>query len=247
MSTNEVAVVLADLQIPFQDKRALDVAFRYVEDTGPDFVVALGDWLDFPQLTTKFLRKATSPDQLMKDIRVAHEYLVELSQYAKKIIYIVGNHEERLANYILERAPDLQGLSKGGPLDLERLLAVPNMQYVGPYGEAWIHRSFVFKHGDFATTYTARKELEFEGSSGMSGHTHRFQTHMKTDRSGPHAWFCIGCLCNTKGPDMPPGVRRHADWQGGMAVVKWDGPVFNVYPVVITNGRFISPEGVTYK
>lgn len=243
----EIAIVISDSQRPYHDQRALDVVYKYIMDIKPDHIIVLGDWLDFAQLTTKFLRRAAAPDQLMKDIEAASNELVGLSKYTKELTYIEGNHEVRMANYILERAPDLQGLSDGGPLDIERLLAVPGMRYVGPYGEAWVHNSFVFKHGDFATTYAARKELEFEGSSGMSGHTHRFQTHMRTDRSGAHAWYSIGCLCNIKGPNMPPGARRHADWQQGFALVRWDAKVFNVYPVTITDGRFISPEGRLYK
>ena len=244
----ETAIVLSDAQRPYHDQRALDVVYKYISDVKPDHIIVLGDWLDFAQLTTKFLRRAAAPDQLMKDIETASTELKMLSGYTKKLTYIEGNHEARLTNYVLERAPDLQGLvAPGRPLDLPTLLSVPGMRYVGPYGEAWVHNSFVFKHGDVATTYTARKELEFEGSSGMSGHIHRFQTHMRTDRSGAHAWYSIGCLCNIKGRDMPPGARRHADWQQGFALVRWDKGVFNVYPVNITEGRFVSPGGRVYK
>ena len=64
-----------------KDDRVIAPVFKYIQDVKPDFVIVLGDWLDFPQLTTKFLRKATDPDQLMKDIAGARDDLVELQKW----------------------------------------------------------------------------------------------------------------------------------------------------------------------
>jgi hypothetical protein len=206
--------------------------------------------LDFPYLSTKFLRNGVEPDRVLKDIKVAQQYLSLWGQYTPQLHFIEGNHEARLANYILEKAPQLEAFM-GKELSVQKLLdpsgSLFSGGYHGPYGTAYVHESFVFKHGDSATTAAARAELTMEGSSGMSGHTHRFDSAYRSDRKGAHAWWSIGCLCNVKGKNIPPGVyagkNRLLNWQQGFATIRfWKGG-FNVYPINITNGHFVDPEG----
>lgn len=249
----ERVVVLADEQIPYHDARALDLVYRYISDTKPDMVVELGDVLDLPQLTTKYLRRSAPPEQLMRDIAVAREHMVEIGRWTNRVVWTVGNHEQRLENYILECAPELQGLvAEGQPLSLASLFEVPGLEVVGPYGEAFIHHSFVFTHGSATGPRAAEKELAREGSSGMSGHVHRFSNACRTDRGGEHGWWTIGCLCHTRGARMPPGningANRVRDWQQGFATIYFteDGQ-FNAYPTVIVEGKFISPNGEEYR
>jgi hypothetical protein len=262
---SENVMVLADLQIPYHDVKALDAVYDYMEDLGPDLTIFLGDILDFPYLTTKFLRTHADPTQLVSDIAMATHYIDRARRLSDRVVFVEGNHEARLRNFILERANALEGLvAPGQALDLATMLGLntiggltPLVDYYGPYGSAYLHRSFVFKHGDYANRYAAMRELAMEGSSGMSGHTHSFQQFAKTDRSGAHAWWSVGCLCYTTSPNMPPGVHegqnRLRDWQQGFAVMRFaDGPatlhsgLFAVHPVIIVDGRFISPEGKVY-
>lgn len=268
----ENVMVLADLQIPYHDVKALDAVYDYMAVLRPDVTVFLGDILDFPYLTTKFLRAHTDPKQIVDDLAAARYYIDRARSLSGRVVFVEGNHEARLRNFVLERANALEGLvAPGEALDLatllecqlspysaERELFIPTVDYYGPYGSAYIHHSFVFKHGDYANQYAAMKELAMEGSSGMSGHTHRFQQAAKTDRGGAHAWWSIGCLCYTTSPNMPPGVHegqnRLRDWQQGFAVVRFGTAgsptdprsLFAVHPVIIVDGQFISPEGDVY-
>jgi predicted phosphodiesterase len=246
----ERVVVLADLQIPFEDTNALAPVVRYLKHVRPDMIVLLGDILDFESLSTKFLRRQKDPEELLEQLATASAFCEMLDTMTNRLVFIEGNHELRLTTYIQERAPELSALAEGGrALTLPSLLDVPGMEYYGPYGSAMVHRGFVFKHGDYAGKHVAQKELLMEGSSGMSGHNHRFSTAMKTDRKGAHAWYSIGALCNIKGPDMPPGrhvgLNRLRDQQQGFAEILFDS-TFNVYPIVVTDGQFIAPNGQRY-
>ena len=252
----ERAVIVSDWQIPYEDPAAVRALMQYIGSRPPDLIVVLGDFWDFPQLTTKFVRRHTEPGSLEADLLRGREYLIEMQTLAlgAPIIFIEGNHEERLRRYIEEQAPAIRDfLDTGGPLDLPTLIDPEDkvgMEYYGPYGEAWTYLSFVFKHGDHTGPYAAHKELVAEGSSGMSGHTHRFEVAARTDRGGAHAWYSIGCMCYTKGLRMPPGTvegrNRVRDWQQGFAEVVWDEGIFNVYPIIITSGSFIGPDGERY-
>lgn len=246
-------VIVADAQVPFHDQRTIDGIFHYIQDTHPTQAVNLGDWLDFPYFSTKFISRQTPIDEIQRDINIARghlEFLVENTD--DEVIMIEGNHEYRLEKLILERAPALEGFLEPdeGALTMAKILDVPGVKYVGPYGEAYIHKSFVFKHGDRASKYSAALELYDEHSSGMSGHVHKFQVYMHTDRSGAHGWYSIGCLCHIKGSKMPPGYRngrdRSRNWQQGFAMAYFEDGLFNVYPIVCTNSKFISPEGILY-
>ena len=214
-------------------------------------MVFLGDILDFPYLSTKFLRTATAPEQILKDISTAKGFIDRAKRIAPKVVFVEGNHEARLKNYVLEKADALEGLlADGAALDLATLLGMDQDIYLSPYGSAWTYNGFVFKHGDYAGKNAAAKELEMEGSSGMSGHTHRAQQHSKTDRNGVHGWWSVGCLCHVSWPNMPPGKHegqgRLRDWQQGFATIRFTSTGFAVHPVFIIDGQFTSPEGEVY-
>lgn len=252
----ETFVVLADEQIPFQDEDAVSAVENYVKDTKPDVVVELGDLWDFPYLTTKFLRKNTPPKQIFEDLAKGKTHLAKLRKYCDELILVEGNHENRLYRYILEKAEALEGLTDNdGPLNVPALLKYVSKEdldfkYISPYGEAFIHKGFIFKHGERTSKYAASMELLDEGSSGISGHTHRAQMSSKTDRNGTHAWWSVGCLCITAGGGMPPGyyegTTRVRNQQQGFAVVRFHRGMFSVQSVIIIDGHFISPEGRMY-
>lgn len=249
----EKVVVMNDHQVPYQDGAAVAAVHKYVQDLQPHLIVIAGDMLDFAGLSTKFLRIRADKGRIMEDIAQARELLLDLQAKAPsaRFVFIEGNHEARLRNYILERADEFEELNKeGGPLSLPTLLNVPGLEYYGPYGEAFVYRSFVFKHGEMTGKYAAARELIAEGSSGISGHTHRMQVYSRTDRAGAHAWYSNMCLCHVKGEPMPPGTvsgrNRVRDWQQGFATIYFNGDLYNVYQTVITGGRFVAPSGRCY-
>ncbi len=250
MTSNDERLIIAtgDWQVPFEDERAMWVLLNYIEDTRPDRVVLLGDILDFPGLTTKFTRRAADRGRVEQDIQQAREYILEIARRVTALTFIEGNHEARYRQYIAECAPELDSMTDG-PLSLARLLSVPGMEYIGPYPEAVLMGRLVLKHGEAVGRYAAARELEMEGSSGVSGHIHRFQSYYRTDRSGAHAWYCTGCLCNIDGPNLPPGEHRGVrdQQQGWSTIYLDDDDRFAVYQTVVISGTAIAPDGRRYR
>ena len=260
-------LIVGDLQMPHHDPRAVRAMLHFARDFKPDITIDLGDLLDFGYLAQKSLWRAeANPERILNDLDAAYEYLHALEKVSKRVVFIEGNHEDRLRKYILENAPSLSVLAdEDGPLNLHALLTrggrkLSRTEIVGPYGEAFVYESIVFKHGDSHAKNAAATELADEGSSGVSGHVHRFAMATRTDRKGAHAWYSNGCLCHIKGPNMPPGYRggetRVRNWQQGFIYGyvtpredAADSGNFNLYPVVITDGRFTvngrnySPDG----
>ena len=247
----ETVIFIADHQVPYQDKKAVRLSQRYIEDVQPDITVFGGDVLDFPNFTTKFLREQKSPEEVLKQIKVARGYLEHAVMNSKRVVFIDGNHEERLRTYILDKAPELTAFAKKDrPLTIGSLLGVEGVEYLGPYGEAFVYHGFVFKHGEAVGRNPARTELENEGSSGMSGHVHRFNRASRTDRAGAHAWWTVGCLCNIRGLNVPPGrVSGHSrvrNQQQGFATIYFTRKHFAVQTTDIIEGTLITPGGVEF-
>ncbi len=248
----KVALAAADWQIPFDDPQMTKLFLEVVKDVQPNLVILGGDILDLPYCSTKFINPAFPKDQLIDDLYQAMRLIVDINVAAPRasVIYIEGNHEARLSNLVLERAPALQVLlGEKRALSMTSLIDPDNdldFQYVGPYDSVYEWGRLLFKHGERVGPHPATGELAMEGSSGMSFHCHRFDTAVRTDRSGAHGWWSIGCMCQTSGPDRPPsahkGHNRFENWQQGFALIEQTSgaaPQYAVTPLIATDHKVI--------
>lgn len=236
-------VVLSDMQIPHHDRVTLGVVHRFLRNFQPDDLILNGDIADFAALSTYRLTLAQR-ESLSDEVFLLRLELSTLRNILPntRIRYILGNHEERLAHYITDHAPELEWLADG-PLSLEALAKTGELgiEVVAPYGESVDWYGLMVTHGTIIRDNTAKANLIREGSSGVSGHTHRLSSYYKTDRSGTHAWYEGGCLCNLEGPHRPPPAHPGVvDWQQGFVVAYATGErAWTVYQVPIVGHRFI--------
>lgn len=246
-------VVLSDMQIDYQDKETLVAVHSFLSDFRPDVLVLNGDIIDMTALS-RFRTSLEEKEGLWKqqgELRFELGFLRGLLPKAE-MVYVLGNHEQRLADYLADNAPELERVFPS----FEEFAGLDNLniKLVAPYGAGYDWHGVLITHGTKIVQNTAKSNLDTEGSSGISGHTHRMSSYFKTDRSGAHAWFESGCLCYTAAPQSPPptlpGVRN---WQQGFVVgygrhEQQEGHVekgWNLYPVHITDHRFIW-EGKCY-
>lgn len=207
---------IPDVHVPYQDKRALNAALKFVQYYKPDTVFLLGDVLDMYGLARFDNKDPEKIGKLHEEIDEAQKLLTDIRDVSGKsdVYYIQGNHEYRLQKYIRNNAPELHGFNQ---IQLENLLGLDdlNITYV-PEGRMEYYGMLV-KHGEKVRSrsgYTATGELESTGISGISGHTHRLAQVYKTNRAGMFTWVEAGCVCDLN-PEYMEG--RIADWQHGMA------------------------------
>jgi hypothetical protein len=102
--------ILSDIHFPYADLKALNAAVKYLIDWKPSCIVLNGDILDAYQ-ASDFQR---DPRQrgLKYEIDVTRDFLSQLRKLFPKtrIIYKVGNHEERYERAILQRLPEFLDL-----------------------------------------------------------------------------------------------------------------------------------------
>jgi metallophosphoesterase superfamily enzyme len=252
-----VTVILPDMQIGYyrgpdgnleatHDEAAMAIALQVVRDAKPSRVVMVGDNLDLPELGKYRYSPAfamTTQATIDRGGLMAAE--VRAAAPDADIIWLAGNHEERLPNYILDNAKASFGIKQAMEPEGWPVLSVPHLCRLDDYGvsyrpgypaaDYWITEKLRVIHGDRVQSRgsTAHKYLNDEKTSVIYGHIHRIERAHKTrtDWDGPREIMAAspGCLAridgavpSTKGGmdlDGRPIIGIHEDWQQGVAVV----------------------------
>lgn len=251
-------VVTGDHQIPFHNTPAIRLARQIIAEVDPHKIVNVGDFADLPDLSTKFVHSPDYTNQL-RGVRTSARDIIEKDKAAApgaEYIYIDGNHEKRLSDFVAAKVPELWELTADGEaLSILNYLNVADLvdTHVAPYGAHYVQRfgnggKFLFTHGARATKYAAHAELGDHMKSGISGHTHRFQMAFQNGFDSVKGWWSNGALCNVRGPLTPPGFHGGTDLknqQQGVTVITFDlkRGLFGVEPVVFATERTVSFRG----
>lgn len=268
-------MVLPDIQIgyyrdihgelvPTHDEQALEVALSVTKALNPDLVVLVGDNLDLPEMGKYRLSPAFQATTQASIDRTA-TLNAELRAVAPnaRIVWLAGNHEERMVNYLLDNAKAAFGIKRGNTPHSWPVLSVPylthmdeyNIEYIPGYpaNTFWINEHIKVIHGDKVNSSgaTAQKYLAHEKVSVLFGHIHRIELMAITreDFHGARTVFAgspgtlariDGAVPSTKGGIDLDGrpLTKHENWQQGFAVVQYeegDGK-FNIEMVPIRDG-----------
>ena len=220
----EIALVLGDLHIPFENRRALSLVERVGKIIQPDYFFLNGDVTDCWEIS-RFDKnpRLESEAALRTEISRTKQYLKSLrSKFpTAKIKWLYGNHEYRWEKYILANAKPLHGLSGlslAEQVDAEALridvINSGNKENSYLFGNLLIgHFDRVHKHSG----YTARNLLEDKGISLIQNHTHRGGATYKRAYDRDLVGYENFCLC-----DRNPAYVDHPNWQLGFSVVHRD-------------------------
>ncbi len=252
------AVILPDIQAGYfrlhdetleaiHDERAIETALAVLKDADPDLIVLHGDNLDLAEMGKYMVTPAYA-----RTTQAAIDYMTLLCARLRhlapeaRIVWIAGNHEERLPKYIINNAVASFGLRRGNEPESWPVLSVPHLcrldesgvEYLPGYptGSFWINNRIRVIHGDKVASggSTAHKYLATEKTSVLYGHIHRREWAERTrdDHDGPKTILAAsaGCLARVDGavPSTKGGtdldgrpLQRTEDWQQGMAVVDY--------------------------
>lgn len=213
----EVVLTLCDAHIPFEDPKAMQIAFGFAKHLQPK-VIVIGEWLDAYQLS-KFDKDPKRLFTLQSDLDKCVMYLRELRRICPKsrIISVKCNHHDRLEKFLRTRAPELHGLRS---LKLAALLhyselGIEEMDTFTYNNIVWLHGSVIRKYSGF----TAKAEFDKNGQSVCSQHTHRGACYYERKRGGFFMAMESGCLCDLSPEYMEGSV---ANWIQGVSVVAFE-------------------------
>jgi hypothetical protein len=256
------AVVWPDTQIGYfrgvdeelvatHDEAAIRVALSVVREVRPTEILRVGDDLDLPDLG-KYRTTPAFAFTTQAAIDRATVLGAEQRDAAPnaRIVWLAGNHEERLSNYVLDNAKAAYGLRRGrfedGVPSGWPVLSVPYLCRLDdfeieyrpgfPAADFELVPSFRIVHGLHVTSNgsTASKYLSRERSSVAYGHVHRREYAARTFKANgvPVEIFAAspGCLAridgavpSTKGATDLDGrpVSVVEDWQQGIGLVHY--------------------------
>jgi predicted phosphodiesterase len=236
---NDRILVLSDIHIPFQDNNAIKLAVEYGKHVEVNTVLLNGDIFDFYS-GSRFVKDPRLVDW-KTEVKLAKEFLTWLrSEFPEaKIIFKVGNHEERFEIYMKQNAPllfqtdmyhveDLLGLVEFG-IDVvgdKRIIRAGKLNIL--HGHEL--RSFSGGVNPARTAYLQTHK------SVLVGHYHRTSLHTEPDleKKVVTCWS-TGCLCS-----LWAEYDLYNKWNHGFAVVYNDGELFEVENLRIVNGKVVN-------
>lgn len=271
----KTCMIFPDVQIPFHDEDAIDVALGVMRDIKPDKVVFLGDLLDL-SAWGRFIQQKEFAFATQEAVNTAHKLLATIRKMVPtaEIQVMAGNHEERLPNQLLQNAKEAYGLKRADDPEGWPVLSVPylcafdtlDIDYIPGYpaNRLWLNKNLQIRHGSRTQKkgVGVRRTSAAEKVSTIQGHDHRlssFITTINTFEGGQQIHtYGSGCLCRLDGhvPSAWSGrdlegvpVTQYEDWSQAFVIASYDDDNFHVEQVPINtfNGYQTLFRGKIYR
>jgi len=214
-------VVVGDFHVPYHSDNCLNLLLKFGKKHRISEIVLGGDFMDFYAISS-FNRNPDRINALQKEVDLGIDILKKLKSITKNIIYVQGNHEERLRKYLWTKAPELASLRS---LKFETLMKLKKLD-ITYIEDQIVLDGVLITHGDMTSkysSYTARGMFEKVGTTLIFGHTHKGGVYYKTDTRGTNVSYENFCMCS-----LEPEWIRNPNWQQGFSVLT-DGYVQQIY------------------
>lgn len=252
---SQLVAVLSDQHVPYHDEGLHERVLAWLADTQPQRIVLLGDLLDMDQMS-RHPWDARFHSTLQATIDAGHAYVASLRHVCPdaQIDYLLGNHEDRARQRIIERVREMYGVRRAtdqrGALSLEWLLALDELGVVFhtdedqryDHSQLRLAPALVARHG-VATRRgggaSAQAEMERATHGVIMGHCHRLAITRRTfyDEHGEARvlWAAeAGTLARVRGG---LGYAPRPDWQQGALTVTITDGHSHVEPVCEQDGK----------
>jgi len=214
-------LIIPDCHIPYHNKKAYALMLEVAKDINPEEIVILGDYADFYAVNGHG-KAADMQHTLNEEVEEVKYHLNELRELfpEAKIVYIEGNHENRLARYIDKNARSLHGLmSTKNLLNLDSL----NIDFVpyDPRQQYSVGGSKLYARHEPAGSgkYSAAATVNHFCASVIFGHVHAIQEYQFITGFGEiHRGIGCGWLGDEHHRVMNY-VKKQPQWSLGFAIV----------------------------
>lgn len=215
--------VLCDIHLGVHDKQAIVAALNYIRREKVDTIILNGDTIDGARISRH--PKTANQPKFLEELELAKSFLKGLrADFGNaRILFKLGNHEDRLHDYLMKQADELAGL-----VDFKRLLELENLGIELVETTAFMkHPGTYIVHGHemkiSGGVNPARSLLLKAFDNTLMGHVHKTTSSSGKNLSGIFVrTHTIGCLCKLRMSYMPHSNSNH-----GFAVIEADGKVRN--------------------
>lgn len=226
--------VISDTHIPYHSEIAFNAAVQDLKTRKPDVLLINGDFADFYKISR--WQQNPGKRKFNEERKLVIDGLTWLrSEFGKKcrIVYKLGNHEERWNHFVWNRAPevyDVPQMQIDSLLEFEKngieLVEEQRMILAGKLAIAHGHE---LGRGIFSPVNPARGAFLRTHHTILVGHSHQTSGHADTNLWHEETFvWSTGCLC-----DLVPEYARVNRWNHGFAEVE----VFKDGQFNVTNFR----------
>ena len=211
-----------------------------------DQIIIAGDLFDFSYISrwTADSPGLTEGKRLHDDFELLESELKYMKKYCPNIIYLEGNHEERLQKFILAN-PVLEGL-----VSLESICSDNGVKYVKTVKQPMkIFTDLFVSHGLALNKYCAAQNVEKTGVSIITGHSHRTQSYTTSYLNKKAiTGYSIGCISSLN-PNWVAG-KRISGWAQSFGILYGDSHMWDFSLIMvkkhkcIVGGKLYGPKGI---
>jgi len=242
----EKIIFIPDTHVPYHNKKAFQLLLKVIKEVKPHTVVILGDFADFYSVSSHS-KDPGRTNKLQEEVEEVHKAISEIevaASTAKRLIYIAGNHEDRLERYIKDKAPELFGV-----------VNIPDILTLDEFWEYVPYKSYT-KVGKLFITHDTGKsgpyahiqaQAAFQ-SNVIIGHTHRLgYSIIGNAKDKPHVAAMFGWLGDVNTIDYQHKINSQQNWALGFGIgyKQLNGNVF-VFPIPIVDYSCVV-EGKLFK
>lgn len=232
--------IFSDIHVPFHSIDCITSAIDFCKKEKPDALLLNGDTIDFFRLSRfiKDPRKRSFKQELDTFRALIDVFKKELDC---KIIFKLGNHEERYEHFLFEKAKELVGVeefefeniikARASGIDIvsdKRVIKLNDLFDI--HGHEYV--------GGISAPVNPARGLFLRGKvSCIQGHNHQTSEHTEPTMSGKMiTTWSLGCMCELHPPYMPLNK-----WNHGFAIVDLDdnGTDFEVRNKRILKGKVL--------
>jgi predicted phosphodiesterase len=218
----KVAGIFGDVHIPYHSISGLTAYLTWLQTRNPDTIIINGDLVDYHSLS-RFVKDPKARNLAEERAATLQFFDVLRRMFPKaRIIWKLGNHEERQEIYLALKAPEL--------LDLEEL-EYQNIFKLANYGIELVKDKRIIRLGKLPVIHgheyptpvlgpvnAARGLFLRTKETAIVNHHHQVSEHTESTLSGEMiTCWSLGCLC-----ELHPAYARLNKWAQGGAVVELD-------------------------
>jgi len=241
------AVQWPDLHCPHEDQEAINAILAFSRKWKPNVHVLMGDVLNLSGISRHvhddLIEQYTETvGACLKNFGKIVDEIAKVNPKSR-IVWIWGNHDERLRAFVRKNPSWRDVLDK--PLQLLKAFGecrhadrIELVQFDDPE-ESFLLGKMAYVHGHYVGKHCASQHVEAYGESVTFAHAHTMQMFTAVRRGDPIVGYCIGNLMNKNGRKYLKG-RPHR-WVTGFAFIEWepaDDNDFTQHPLPIVRGKF---------
>ena len=232
-------ILFNDIHFPYHSVQALTSALDYTKKENPDCVVLNGDIIDAFQLS-RFVRDPKKR-HFAEELNMFKDFFHILGKtFPKaKIVFKLGNHEERYEHFLWTKAKELEGVDEFKFENIIKARAegidiVGEKRIINANGLNIIH-GHEFASGFFSPVNIARGLYLRGKTSAIQGHNHQTSEHTESDMNGKiTTTWSAGCLC-----ELHPAYAPINKWNNGFAIIDCGSTGFEVRNKRIYKGKVL--------